>query len=116
MTLSKVYKSSSVGYIEAIDGIYRKTLVWGNHTLLTEFKLTGGKRLPLHKHPEKQVGYLVSGHIILMIDGGKYDMLPGDSWAIPGGIEHSAEIIADSAAIEVFSPVRRDYLPDSEQG
>jgi quercetin dioxygenase-like cupin family protein len=39
-------------------------------------------------------------------------MLRGDSWAIPGGIEHSAEILADSVAIEVFAPVRSDYLPD----
>ncbi|KUG04004.1 putative pectin degradation protein [hydrocarbon metagenome] len=107
-----VYKSSPDGYIKAIDGIYRKTLVWGNNALLTEFKLAGGKKLPLHKHDEEQVGYLVNGHIILLIGNIKYDMLPGDSWAIPGGVEHSAEIIEDSLAIEVFSPVRSDYLPE----
>lgn len=107
-----VYKVNPDGYIEAVDGIYRKTLVWGNNALLTEFKLAGGKILPVHKHDEEQVGYLVSGHIILQIDNKKYDMLPGDSWAIPGGIEHSAEIVTDSVAIEVFSPVRSDYLPD----
>ncbi len=108
----KTYKSSSEGYLEAIDGIFRKTLVWGNNSLLTEFKLAGGKKLPSHKHDEEQVGYLVSGHIILQIGDEKYDMLPRDSWAIPGGIEHSAEIMEDSIAIEVFSPVRTDYLPD----
>jgi len=108
----RVYKTSTEGYLEAVDGIRRKTLVWGNNALLTEFKLTGGKKLPLHKHDEEQVGYLVSGHIILLIENKKHNMLPGDSWAIPGGIEHSAEIIEDSVAIEVFSPVRKDYLPD----
>jgi quercetin dioxygenase-like cupin family protein len=111
-----IYKKSPEGYIEALEGICRKTLVWGNNALLTEFKLAGGKKLPLHKHDEEQVGYLVSGHIILQIDNEKYDILPGDSWAIPGGIEHSAEIIEDSVAIEVFSPVRIDYLPDLERG
>ncbi len=110
-----VYKASAEGYVEAVDGIYRKTLVWGNNALLTEFKLTGGKKLPLHKHDEEQVGYLVSGHIILLIDNQEYNMLPGDSWAIPGRKEHSAEIIEDSIAIEVFSPVRSDYLPDLER-
>ena len=39
-------------------------------------------------------------------------MEPGDSWCIPGHVEHRAEIIEDSVAIEVFSPVREDYLPD----
>ncbi|MDP2854595.1 MAG: hypothetical protein Q8O28_10190 [Smithellaceae bacterium] len=28
------------------------------------------------------------------------------------GIEHRAEIIEDSVAVEVFPPVREDYLPD----
>lgn len=114
MANQRVYKASLEGYLEAVDGIHRKTLVWGNNALMTEFKLAGGKKLPLHKHYEEQVGYLVSGHIILMIDHEKYNMLPGDSWAIPGGIEHAAEIIEDSVAVEVFSPVRKDYLPDFE--
>ncbi len=115
MQQQHVYKASATGYIEAVAGINRKSLVWGQNALLTEFKLTGGKILPAHKHPEEQVGYLVSGHIILTIGSEKYDMLPGDSWAIPGDIEHSAEIIVDSVAIEVFSPVRSDYLPNKNR-
>ncbi len=39
-------------------------------------------------------------------------MEPGDSWNVPANIEHGAEILADSVAIEVFSPVREDYLPE----
>ena len=35
---------------------------------------------------------------------------PKDSWYIPGNVEHHAEIIEDSIAVEVFSPVREDYL------
>ena len=42
----------------------------------------------------------------------KFEAKPVDSWCIPGNIEHGAEILADSVAIEVFSPVREDYLPD----
>jgi Uncharacterized conserved protein, contains double-stranded beta-helix domain len=114
MNQKNVYKASPAGYIEAAAGIRRKTLVWGENALLTEFKLTGGNILPAHQHPEEQVGYLVSGHIILTIGSEKFDTHPGDSWAIPGNVQHSAEIIADSVAIEVFAPVRKDYLPDPE--
>jgi quercetin dioxygenase-like cupin family protein len=38
-------------------------------------------------------------------------VLPGASWSIPGGVEHGGEFIEDSIAVEVFSPVREDYLP-----
>jgi quercetin dioxygenase-like cupin family protein len=39
------------------------------------------------------------------------DVLPGDSWCIPGGMEHAVEMIEDSVVVEVFSPVREEYLP-----
>lgn len=114
MTQYKTAKSSNEGYIKVLDGVERKTLVFGKNTLLTEFKLEKGKMLPIHKHPHEQTGYLVSGHITLIVNGDKYDMTPGDSWAIPGNIEHGAKIMDDSIAVEVFSPVREDYLPDKK--
>ena len=104
-------KASHKGFIKGVEGVERKTLVFGNNTLLTEFRLEKGKRLPIHKHRHEQTGYLVSGHIILIIEGNRHEMSSGDSWAIPGDIEHGAEIMEDSVAIEVFSPVREDYLP-----
>ncbi len=103
-------EASNEGYISALPGIERKTLVHGGATLLTEFRLKGGCTLPSHNHPQEQTGYLVSGHIKLKIGGVEYDVKEGGAWVIPAGAEHGASIIEDSIAIEVFSPVREDYL------
>jgi quercetin dioxygenase-like cupin family protein len=46
----------------------------------------------------------------LIIGAQEFEAGPGDSWCIPGGAEHSAQILEDTVAIEVFSPVRDDYL------
>ncbi len=102
---------SDQGYMTVFDGIKRKTLVHGEKTLMTEFLLKNGKTLPNHSHPQEQTGYLVSGKIILVIAGEEFEVNPGDSWVIPGDAEHSAKIIEDSVAVEVFAPVREDYLP-----
>ena len=45
------------------------------------------------------------------IERKKFDVGPGDSWCIPGDVAHHADVIDDSIAIEVFSPVREDFLP-----
>jgi quercetin dioxygenase-like cupin family protein len=103
-------KASEVGYTDVLKGIQRRTLVHGDSTLLTEFRLKGGHMLPFHSHPQEQTGYLVSGHIKLTIGGTQYDIQKGDAWIVPGGVEHGAEVIDDAVAIEVFSPVREDYL------
>ena len=105
------YKRDASGYRQAVDGVHMKTLVYGENTLFTEFLLTAGHTLPRHVHEQEQTGYLVSGSIRLFIGGDAFDVGPGDSWCIPGGVEHGAEILVDSVAIEVFSPVREDYLP-----
>lgn len=78
---------------------------------MVEFRLEKGSDLPRHTHPHEQTGYLVSGHITLRVGAEASEIRPGDSWTIPGNVEHSAAIHEDSVAVEVFSPVRKEYLP-----
>jgi quercetin dioxygenase-like cupin family protein len=68
----------------------------------------------MHAHPYEQTGYLVKGRIRLTIGADVHEVSPGDSWCISGGVLHGAEIIEESVAVEVFSPVREDYLPLAE--
>ena len=108
-------KHSEDGYHLASAGIKRKTLVFGERTLMTEFVLRKGSVLPTHDHYHEQTGYLVQGRILFSIGVEQFDMQPGDSWCIPSGVEHSGEILEDAVAIEVFSPVREDYLPEERE-
>jgi quercetin dioxygenase-like cupin family protein len=103
------------GYKNPLPGIRMKTLCYGERTLMTEFVLKRQSTLPVHSHPYEQTGYLVKGHIRLRIGYDEHDVRPGDSWCIPSGVDHGAQILGDSVAIEVFSPVRGDYLPDARR-
>jgi quercetin dioxygenase-like cupin family protein len=102
--------ASEKGYTEILTGIKIKTLCHGKSTLMSEFLLQKDAVLPEHSHPYEQTGYLVKGNIKLTISGASHNILPGFSWSIPAGVSHFAEILADSVAIEVFSPAREDYL------
>ena len=83
---------------------------------MTEFILKKGSVLPRHAHPHEQTGYLVKGRIRLSIGADVADVRVGDSWCIPSNIEHGAEILEDSVAIEVFAPVREEYVPRERDG
>jgi quercetin dioxygenase-like cupin family protein len=106
-----IRKANQRGYQPALPGIERKTLVHGDRTLLTEFRMRKGSTLPRHAHPQEQTGYLVSGQMRLTVGRRTVEARSGDSWTVPSGMQHGAAILADSVAIEVFSPVRKDYLP-----
>jgi unsaturated pyranuronate lyase len=103
--------ASDDGYLDVLPGIRRKTLSYGDSTLMSEFRLRAGCTLPIHDHPQEQTGYLVSGRLRLTIGNETHDVVPGDSWSIPGGVRHGAQVLEDAVAIEVFSPLREDYLP-----
>ena len=105
------YKKDLNNYRQPLDGVTYKTLTYGAKTLLSEFRLQKGYSIPIHKHPHEQTGYLVSGRMTFTLDGKDYEAEAGDSWNIPGDVEHGVLVHEDSIVIEVFSPVREDYLP-----
>ncbi len=103
--------ASDEGFLPALPGVDRKTLVYGQRTLSTEFRMKAGSVLPVHSHPYEQTGYLISGRVRLAIGEEQFDAGPGASWCIPADVAHGAAIVEDSVAIEIFSPTRDDYLP-----
>ena len=105
------YKKDISNYVKALDGVNYKTLSYGSKTSLSEFRLAKGSIVPNHKHPHEQTGYMISGRMTFTIDGKNFNAEPGDSWCIPSNVEHGVEVHEDSIVIEVFSPVREDYLP-----
>lgn len=104
------YKSTDDNFQKVLEGITIKTLVFGEKMLFSEFHMEKGSRLPIHSHPQEQTGRLLKGKIILSIGNEKSEMMPGDCWCAPSNTEHGAEVVEESIAIEVFSPVREDYL------
>ena len=103
--------SKLTGHTEIVKGVHLKTLVYGDHTLMTEVKMDNGAVIPPHSHPHEQTGYLVSGQLEFVVNGEHLIAKPGTSWNIAGDVEHSATAIEETIVVEVFSPVREDYLP-----
>lgn len=103
-------KHDRSGYQAAAEGVERKTLVYGDKTLMVEIRMKKGATPPRHTHPHEQTGYLVQGRVRFSIGNEEYDVRPGDSWCILSGVEHETTVLEDSVVIEVFAPVREEYL------
>jgi quercetin dioxygenase-like cupin family protein len=104
-------KKDSGSYRQLIDGVELNTLVHGEKTLMGQFRLAQGAKIPMHEHPHEQTGMMLSGRLRFDVGGEIFEAVSGDSWNIPGDVPHSAEAMEDSVVIEVFAPVREDYLP-----
>ena len=104
------YKKSDEGYKEPVEGAKFKSLTYGAKTHLVEFRLAKGMLLPEHSHHHEQIGYLVSGGLLFNVNGERFEAGPGDSWSIEADVPHSAEALDDCVVVEIFSPIREDYL------
>lgn len=98
------------GISRCLKGIFREDAYI--RSMYAEFRLKRGAELPLHSPLHEQTGYLISGSMILNIRIEVNEMREEDSRVIPGNVTHRATILADSVAVEIFSPVRDDYLPE----
>jgi quercetin dioxygenase-like cupin family protein len=82
----------------------------GKDTMVTKMLYKPTDLVPFHKHPNEQSGYVISGKYKLKFDGEEFLLSEGDTYSIPANIEHSIEIIETGEVVDVFSPIRQDYL------
>ena len=90
-------------------GVHFDLLAVGERAMVTRMRFQIGVNAPKHTHPHEQVGYVVSGRYRQTIAGTIHELHPGDSYAIPGGIEHAMEVLEDGQVIDVLTPPRDEF-------
>jgi quercetin dioxygenase-like cupin family protein len=99
--------------IEMLPGVHRRTMAVTDEEMLCEFFLEKDSMVPDHSHMNDQVGYVIYGKVEMRIGSVTQILQPGDSYAIPGGVVHTARALIDSVVIDVFSPPRNDYRTEA---
>ena len=91
-------------------GVTRRTLSSGALMTLCEVTLDLGAVVPSHGHPHEQVGYVSKGCVRFNVAGETRDLHVGDSYVIAGGLQHEVTALEPSICIDIFSPIREEYL------
>jgi quercetin dioxygenase-like cupin family protein len=90
-------------------GIPFDLLATGDRLMVTRMRYETGMTVPAHTHEHEQAGYVVSGRYRQTAGGETNELGPGDSYAIPGGIEHGFEVLEGGLVIDVFTPPREEF-------
>jgi quercetin dioxygenase-like cupin family protein len=94
---------------EIVPGVRIRTF-WAKEMLLSMVDIDAHAVVPIHNHPHEQAGTIISGRLQMTIDGEARWLEPGDSYIIPGGVDHKAVAGDEPArALDIFSPVREEY-------
>jgi len=96
--------------VAASPGVQRKVLAYDEDMMVVEFTFDADVKLPLHTHPHKQASYVLQGKLEFTLGEEKFIMCKGDTLTIPPDIPHGAEPLEPSVVIDVFSPMRKEFV------
>ena len=82
--------------------------------MLAQIYLKRGVVVPKHAHESEQMTYVLQGALKLLIGGEEITVREGEVLHIPSWVEHQAEALDDTFELDVFSPIRQDWLDHTE--
>ena len=93
---------------ELAAGVTARPL-FGVGTMINLVECEPGATVSLHSHEHEQLGLVLRGTQVLIVDGKEHALGPREGYFLPGGVEHSAYFGPEGATlIDVFHPTRED--------
>ena len=102
--------NKDVAAVEMLPGIVRKTLAYSENMMVCEVRLTKGAVLPSHHHIHEQSSNIITGSVRYTVGDEERIVGAGDSVMIAADVPHAVVALEDTLAIDVFSPMRPEYI------
>jgi quercetin dioxygenase-like cupin family protein len=84
--------------------------LFGEGAMLNLIEFEPGAVVLEHDHPHEQLGIVLRGTQVLVVEGEEHPLGPMEGYVLPGGIRHGAHCGPEGATVlDVFCPVREDY-------
>ncbi len=88
--------------------------VHGQELTVARVLLKKGTVVPEHQHLNEQVTYILEGALQFHLNGEDVVVRAGEVLCIPPHIPHSAVALEDTIDLDVFHPVRQDWVDGTD--
>ncbi|MDH4222707.1 MAG: cupin domain-containing protein [candidate division Zixibacteria bacterium] len=95
--------------LEIAPGIVGR-IVTADSMTVAHVSIVAGSILPEHAHVHEQVVNVIQGKLELTVEGKVHILIPGTAMVLPPNVPHSGKAITDVKVIDVFHPVREDFI------
>lgn len=96
--------------LEKVTEMVSRKVVAGDRGMLAQIYLKRGAVVPLHAHDSEQMTYVLQGALKFLIEGEETIVREGEVLHIPAGLPHQSEALDDTFELDVFSPIRPEWL------
>ena len=95
---------------EVMSEAISRRIISGDKAMVAQVFLVKGAVVPEHFHESEQITYILEGALKFDIEGKEVVVGKGQVLRIPSNVPHRAVALEDTLDLDIFSPIRRDWL------
>ena len=102
---------------EQITPSIGRRFISADRVTIARFRLTRGGVVPAHKHENEQITTVWSGALkfVFPSGGGQETIVrAGEVIQLPSNVEHEVHVLEDAIVMDVFCPVRQDWIDKTD--
>ena len=100
--------------LEKVTEMMSQKIITGEREMIAQIYLKRGALIPRHSHESEQMTYILQGALRFLVGSEEVTVREGEVLHIPANVAHQAEALEDTFELDVFSPVRADWLRELE--
>src|ERR1700752_1693832 len=87
-----------------------RKVISGDKAMVSQVFLKKGAVVPEHHHESEQITYILDGALKFELEGKEVTVRKGEVLRIPAQVPHRAVALEDTLDLDIFSPIREDWL------
>ena len=99
---------------ENVTPAIARQIVTGVSAMAGMITLQKGSHVPKHSHVSEQLTYVLEGSLRFLILGEEIMVRAGEILVIPAWVEHEAFAMEHTVELDIFSPIRKDWLDGTD--
>jgi quercetin dioxygenase-like cupin family protein len=111
--IMKHYKLNEIPE-EHVTDLFSRRFFTGEKITFAFLTMKKGCVVPQHQHDSEQFSYCITGAARFVIGGEELILKAGELVHIPSHVPHEAVTLEDFTGIDIFSPIRKDWLDGSD--
>jgi quercetin dioxygenase-like cupin family protein len=96
--------------LEVMSDMISRKVISGEKAMIAQVFLKKDAVVPEHRHESEQVTYILEGALKFELEGKEVVVHKGEVLRIPSNVPHRAVALEDTLDLDVFSPIREDWL------
>ncbi len=99
---------------EVMNSNLKRKVITGEKAMVAQVFIAKGGVVPEHHHESEQLTYIMEGALEFELEGRTVVVRKGEVLHIPSNVPHRAVALEDTLDLDIFSPIRLDWLDGTD--